>query len=124
MSFSRGFEKTAGALNPANIVGKAAGYSARGAAATTRVGKKVAENTAEVIKTHSAKQKAEFMKGFKDARGAAPAKAAGGAKDKGPSWASRHPYATAGLLYLGTKAMLGGGEKENNAQPPQYIGPQ
>lgn len=123
MSFCVGFEKTAASVNPANIVGRAAGYSVRGAAATTRVGKQVAENTARVVKEHGKRQKASFLKGYNEARG--PTAAAGSAvKGDKKSWARRHPYMTAGLLYLGTKSMLGGGEDKSQQQQPQYVGPQ
>lgn len=123
MSFCAGFEKTSASVNPANIVGQAAGYSVRGAAATTRVGKQVAETTARVVKEHGKRQKASFLKGYSQARGPV-ADAAKGAKGGKASFARRHPYMTAGLLYLGTKAMLGGGEDKSQQQQPQYVGPQ
>lgn len=40
-----------------------------------------------------------------------------------PSFARKHPFITAGALYLGTKSALSGGDKEQSQQP-QYIGPQ
>lgn len=125
MSFCKGFEKTAGKIpSPANVMGQAAGYATRGAAATTKAGKQVASNVKNVVKEHSKKQKVAFTEGYKKARGPAEDAAKGAGKNKGPSFASRHPYMTAGLLYLGTKAMLGGGDDKQSSQPPQYVGPQ
>lgn len=123
--FTEGFEKTAGKIpSPARALGMTAGYTARGASAATKAGKKVAENTANVIKQHSKKQRAAFVGGFHEARGTVPAAAAKAGKTPKKSWAAKHPYMTAGLLYLGTKAMLSGSDDKQPAQPPQYVAPQ
>lgn len=46
-------------------------------------------------------------------------------RSQNKSFASKHPYITAGGLYLGTKAMMGGGDKDQpQQQQPQYQGPQ
>lgn len=41
-----------------------------------------------------------------------------------PSFARKHPFITAGALYLGTKAALGGGDDNKQSSQPQYVGPQ
>lgn len=46
------------------------------------------------------------------------------AEARKPSFAKKHPFITAGGLYLGTRAAFGGGEDKQQQQQPQYVGPQ
>lgn len=46
-------------------------------------------------------------------------------KGKQKSFASKHPYITAGAMYLGARSAFGGGgEDKSQAQQPQYVAPQ
>lgn len=122
--FSEGFEKT-GAVGPGRAIGATAG-------AATRAAKAVGGG----VKKYVAGEKVKSIGSYRSALGkekpvgkglkATPekvlerkSKMEASAKANKPSFARRHPFLTAGGLYLGARAAFGGGEDKQQMPPQQ-----
>lgn len=124
MSFSNGFEKTAGL---GGLVGAAAGTGAK----ATQTAVKGVQNFAQKQRVDRVNSYRSALSGKKPMAGGDLAKSksvlqrsdsmqASAARRK-QTFAQKHPLLTAGGVLLGAKALMGGGEQQQPTQPPQVV---
>lgn len=143
MSFTQGFEKVA--WNPMTGVGQVAGAASKAkktlvegtknllaGGKASRIegftgGRQVGSNLAKSRMRQAAeygKPVAQATQTRKDAAKRLSSmqsyKAEKALKDK-PSFARKHPFVTAGALYLGARTALGGGDDKQQQQQPQVM---